>query len=44
MTHNWLRFAALGALGLVLALPLGAAAAKQPPQSTFDGLELRPNT
>jgi hypothetical protein len=44
MTSHRIRFAAMGVLAITLVLPLCAAAAKQPPQTTFDGLELRPNT
>jgi len=39
-----IRFAAICALSIILALPLCAAAAKEPPQTTYDGLQLRPNT
>src|SRR4029079_15209560 len=44
MTSHRVRFAAMGVLAITLVLPLCAAAAKQPPQTTFYGLELRPNT
>lgn len=44
MTSHRIRFAALGILSIALAFPLYAAAAKEPPQTTYDGLQLRPNT
>ena len=44
MTSHRVRFAAMGVLAITLVLPLCAAAATQPPQTTFDGLELRPKT
>ncbi len=44
MTSHRVRLAAMGLLAIALVLPLCAAAAKQPPQTTFDGLELRPKT
>jgi hypothetical protein len=39
-----IRLAAMSVLSIALMLPLAASAAKQPPQSTFDGLELQPDT
>jgi len=39
-----IRLAAMSVLSIALLLPLAASAAKQPPQSTFDGLELQPDT
>ncbi len=44
MTSHSIRIAAMSVLSIALAWPLCAAAAKEPPQSTYDGLELRPNT
>ena len=44
MTSHRVRFAAMSVLAITLLLPLCAAAANQPPQTTFDGLELRPKT
>ena len=43
MSHG-VRFVALSVLALTLALPLCAFAAKEPPQMTYDGLQLQPNT
>ena len=42
MMSHAIRFVALSALAL--ALPLCAFAAKEPPQMTYDGLQLQPNT
>lgn len=39
-----IQLAAMSVLSIALMLPLAASAAKQPPQSTFDGLELQPDT
>jgi hypothetical protein len=44
MTSRSLRFATMGVLSIALALPFCAFAAKEPPQTTFDGLQLQPNT
>jgi len=44
MNYRGSGFAAIGAVVIALVLPLAASAAKQPPQSTFDGLELQPDT
>ncbi len=44
MTSQQVRFAAMGVLAITLLLPLCATAAKEPPQTTYDGLQLRPNT
>lgn len=44
MTSRSLRSATMGVLSIALALPFCAFAAKEPPQTTFDGLQLQPNT